>query len=138
MVNKSSTYLLVETPEILMQKGLQKSTGIGNKALGTSMNSVDTKVYGLDLLEEWLVTPIEKGSEKMMLHTIKSPALLRELMSFKPDKNFDRISALLVMLILREDKRRIVKKVKEKIKSALDDDFFKDTWDDQVHNNLLY
>jgi hypothetical protein len=102
------------------------------------MNSVDTKVYGLDLLEEWLVTPIEKGSEKMMLHTIKSPALLRELMSFKPDKNFDRISALLVMLILREDKRRIVKKVKEKIKSALDDDFFKDTWDDQVHNNLLY
>lgn len=132
MYNKASVYLLVETPEILIQKDMQKSRGVGNKALGTNVGNIDVKSYGIDLILQWLVEKAynqpEGESWLLNLHTIKSPALLREFMSFKPDGNFDRISALITLLILREDKRRIVSTQKKKMRTMLDDDFFKNTW----------
>lgn len=136
MMNKASLHLLVETPEILLQKDYQKSRGVGNKSLGTNMNT-DVKAWGIELILAWLVdkVPDDDTGEKMMLHTIKSPALLKELMLFNPDGNFDRVSALMTLLILREDKRRFVTKIKQKTKSVLQDDFFKRTWN---NNKVRY
>ena len=128
MYNKASLHLLVETPEILLQKDMQKSRGVGNKSLGTNVGNVDIKSYGLELILQWLSEPSYNNPEVTNVHTIKSPALLKEFMSFKPDGNFDRISALITLFILREDKRRIVVSQKKKVNSALDDDFFKKTW----------
>jgi hypothetical protein len=127
MYNKASLHLLVETPEILMQKDMQKSRGAGNKALGTNVNT-DVKSFGLELILQWLTDKNYNNPDIMNLHTIKSPALLKELISFKPDGNFDRISALIMLLILREDKRRIAVVNKKRSKTMLDDDFFKNTW----------
>lgn len=130
MHNKASSYLLVETPDILMQKDMQKSRGIGNKSLGTNAN-IDVISFGLELILQWLTEQAYGMPDGVMnLHTIKSPALLKEFMSFKPDDNFDRISALIMLFILREEKRRIVIKHKKKSKTTLDDDFFKKTWND--------
>lgn len=129
MMNKASLYLLVPTPEVLLQKDMQKSTGIGNKSLGTNMNT-DIKAFGIELIQAWLDEKVEgdEGSEKTRSYTISSPALLRELMLFNVDGNFDRIMALITVLILREDKRRFVVKAQKKSKSVLDDPFFRRTW----------
>jgi hypothetical protein len=130
LYNKASLYLLVETPEILIQKDMQKSRGVGNKALGTNVGNTDIKAWGLELILQWLLEPaFEMPDGVLNLHTIKSPALLKEFILYNPDGNYDRISALITLMILREDKRRFVVSKEKKRRTVLDDDFFKKTWD---------
>lgn len=138
MLNKASLYLLLETPEILIQKNIQKSRGIGNKSLGTNTN-LDVISWGLELLVQWLDERVKDGnedSEMTILQTIKSPALLKEFMSFKPGGNFDRISALILLMITFEDKRRFIINLKKKINKAADDEFFNKGWVENKKNIL--
>lgn len=133
LYNKACLYLLVETPEILLQKDVQKSRGVGNKSLGTNANT-DVITLGLDYILQWLTEQAENHPVGVMnLHTIKSPALLREFLSFKPSGNFDRISALVMLFILREDKRRIVTDIKKRHARVLDDPFFTDRYENNKY-----
>jgi len=130
MMNRASLYLLMETPEILLQKDMQKSRGVGNKSLGTNATA-EVVSWGLELAVQWLQERVEnqsEGSQLTILQTIKSPALLKEFMSFKPGGNFDRISALIMLLIAFEDKRRFVTSIKKRINTAADDEFFSKHW----------
>ena len=132
MYNKAALYLLVETPEILLQKDVQKSRGVGNKSLGTNTNA-DVISLGIDYILQWLSEQAYNHPVGVMnLHTIKSPALLREFLSYKPGGNFDRISSLILLFILREDRRRIVVDAKKRRAGALSDPFFND---DRWNNN---
>lgn len=69
--------------------------------------------YGRMLLRNWLIKPVTVtqiigGEEKEVsvpnLFTLKDRALIRELIDFNPEGNFDRISSHIMLMLLREDK----------------------------------
>ena len=100
---------------------------MGNKRKGTHA-STPVNAYGLRLILDWLITPAYgegEESEILNLHMIRNEGLLRELMSFNSTGNFDRVSALIMLMILREERVKYVeRRQKEKVASLLDDEFF--------------
>jgi len=115
--NKASTHLLLPVPDILKEQNFVKSVGIGNKSLGVNMSSDRMKLMAIELLKEWLAKKAysEDGddeSEKQNMHTLRSPALLKELIAFTMDANCDRVSALLILMILIADKKRAFEQIK--------------------------
>lgn len=116
--NKASTHLLLPVPEILKEQNFVKSVGIGNKSLGVNMSSDKMKLMAIELLKEWLAKKAytesgEEESEKQNMHILRSPALLKELIAFTMSTNCDRVSALLVLMILIADKKRAFEQIKQ-------------------------
>jgi len=110
---KNSVHLLADTPEYLLDKQLIKAIGYGNTRKGVN-TTVPIKNYGFGLIRDWLlkpVTTIEKNSEGedeevtiSNLYRIRNRALLKELILWNPDINVDRIMALCMLMIYREEK----------------------------------
>tara|TARA_R110002153_G_scaffold6071_1_gene27818 strand:+ start:11577 stop:13919 length:2343 start_codon:yes stop_codon:yes gene_type:complete len=125
--NKNSVHLLCDTPESLKDVADISISKVGNKRKGTTA-SAPVNAYGLRLILDWLMTPAygAENQEILNLHTIKSPGLLLELISYNEDGNFDRVSGMIMLMILREDKLKYAfKKQQAKVETLLeDDDFF--------------
>lgn len=110
--NTNSLNLLCETPEILRDQMNVTISKIGNKRFGTPASKA-VNVYGLNLIKKWLLSPSlhqpEAQNENdivevvLNLHRIRSKPLLEELIAWHTDGNFDRVSALGMLLIYRED-----------------------------------
>ena len=110
---RSSLHLLADTPEYLVDKQLIKGIGYGNTKKGVT-TTVPIKDYGFRLIRDWLlksVPKLEKDGEgndvEVMipnLYNIRSRALLKELILFNPFINVDRIMALCMVMIYREEK----------------------------------
>ena len=105
-------YLLTDVLNFLKDKQMIKMVGYGNSAKGTVATSAINS-YALELIRRWLVKPIPvikevDGEEKEVsipnLYHIQSRALLQELISFNSEGNFDRVSSLGMLMLLREDK----------------------------------
>ena len=86
--------------------------GIGNKSRG-AIATPAINAFGRNLLRSWLLRPtiitiVEDGQEKEVsvprLYTIRNRALLKELINYNTEGNFDRISAMGMLMLLREDK----------------------------------
>jgi hypothetical protein len=111
----NSTYLLTDVLEILVDKQMMKPGGVGNTAKGTNAsNSING--WARQLLVKYLTTPqktivVEGGEEKEVirhnLDFIKNKALLLEMAQWNPFKNFDRVSAMGMLMLLREDRLRL-------------------------------
>lgn len=108
---RNSTYILTEVLEFLKDKQLMKD-GIGNKARGT-IASAAINSFGRSLLRAWLlksipVNQVVDGQEVQVqvsnLYTLRSRALIKELINFNQEGNFDRISAMGMLMLLREDR----------------------------------
>lgn len=125
-LNKNSLHLLCETPESLSDKSLVKVSSIGNKSKGTRMNNTLIS-YGLEELLGYLEKQAyDKPEGVRNMDTIKSPALLRELIGYSPDINCDRISALLLLMIMRADRERITQMTHNReVKSKTSDPIWK-------------
>ena len=104
-------YLLTEVLDFLKDKQIMKE-GIGNKSRGTIATPA-INAFGRNLLRSWLLRPtvitiVEDGQEKEVsvprLYTIRNRALLKELINYNTEGNFDRISAMGMLMLLREDK----------------------------------
>ena len=104
-------YLLTEVLDFLKDKQMMKE-GIGNKSRGTIATPA-INAFGRNLLRSWLLRPtvitiVEDGQEKETsvprLYTIRNRALLKELINYNTEGNFDRISAMGMLMLLREDK----------------------------------
>lgn len=125
--NKNSTHLLCDTPESLRDVADITISKVGNKRKGTTMVT-PVRVYGLRLLAKWLIKPAygeDEDSNVLNLHKIESIGLLKELINFNYKRNADRISAMIILMILREDKLKYIETRKNKtIKSLGEDDFF--------------
>jgi hypothetical protein len=112
----NSTYLLTDVLEILVDKQMMKPGGVGNTAKGTNAsNSING--WGRQLIAKYLLTPqtivvAEEGEEKEVkkrnLDFIRNKALLIELSQWNPFGNFDRVSAMGMLMLLREDKLRLM------------------------------
>ena len=110
---KNCTYMLADTPDYLRDRQLITSVGYGNKSKGVRAITPIIKV-GFNMIKDWLlkpVTKIEKDAEgneiEVMvsnLHFIRNRALLKELILWNPYGNYDRIMALVQMMLYREEK----------------------------------
>lgn len=124
---KNSTHLLCDTPESLRDVADITISKVGNKRKGTYASG-PINAYGLRLILDWLLTPAygeNEDSERLNLHTIHNEGLIRELMSFNSDGNFDRVSAMIMVMIIKEERVKYAqRKQMEKVKTLLDDEFF--------------
>nr|DAY45720.1 MAG TPA: Terminase large subunit [Crassvirales sp.] len=108
---RNSLYLLTDVLEFLKEKQLAKE-GIGNKAKGTQA-SAPINAYGRNRLRSWLLSPvpviqkIDNEDKEILvprLFTLRNRALIKELIGYNTEGNFDRVSAMGMLMLLREDK----------------------------------
>lgn len=109
---KHCDYLLADQPDII-------SDIVGNSKVqrkkGCHMNK-QIKQWGEGLIKDWLND--EQAPGKKNLHNILSEPLLEELISYNDTGNFDRVMALMQVMIYREQLYNL--KVKEKKKENRD------------------
>lgn len=108
---RNSLYLLTDVLDFLKEKQMMKD-GIGNKSKGTNASPA-INAYARSRLRSWLLSPvpviqtIDGESKEVMvprLFTVRNRALLKELINYNSEGNFDRISAMGMLMLLREDK----------------------------------
>jgi len=124
--NKNSTHLLCDTPESLKDVANITISKIGNKRKGTFANA-HVNAHGLRLINSWLLTPAygeDENSEILNLHKIRSIGLLQELTNYNSTGNFDRVSALIMLMILRDEKVKYVDRKKQQASKTLAEDPF--------------
>lgn len=123
--NKNSLHLLVETPEILKDQNLLKGSTIGNKSLGTNTNDRIVN-WGLGLILSWLEEQAYDREDGVKnIETVLSPGLIKELIQYSKDLNTDRVSALIMLMILRQDTERATEIAKTRsVKSKSSDKFW--------------
>lgn len=106
------TYLLTDVLDFLKEKSLAKGGGYGNTAKGTTATA-PVNAYAKNLLRKWLLEPVtitqkidNEDTEISIsrLYTLKNKALIHELIGYNTEGNFDRISAMGMLMLLREDK----------------------------------
>ena len=137
-------YLLTDVLDFLKDKDMVKGSSYGNKAKGTNATAA-INAYARNLLRSWLLRPVPviqtidgEDQEVMIpnLYTLRSRALIKELILYNSEGNFDRISSMGMLMLLREDKMILYKgevsKSKEEDASASylgNDPFFKKNYD---------
>lgn len=101
-------YLLADTPEYLKDKDIIKNIGIGNNSKGVKATK-PVNDYSNRLIRDWLLKPVtiqssEDGEETTVfnLTRIRNRALIKELMLYNPDINVDRVRALGLLMLYRE------------------------------------
>lgn len=106
------THLLADTPEFLRDKQLVKYSAFGSNAKGVNASAAINN-YANTLLKDWLMMPIptitKEGDEEIEtnipnLYRLKNRALLEELINFTPEINVDRIRAMGMVMLYREEK----------------------------------
>lgn len=136
---RNSLYLLTDVLDFLKEKQMMKD-GYGNKSKGTNASPA-INAYARSRLRSWLLAPVPimqtiDGEEKEVmvprLFTVRNRALLKELINYNSEGNFDRISAMGMLMLLREDRMiryqgDVSKEKQEKANSSYDgnDPFFK-------------
>jgi hypothetical protein len=140
---KNSLWMMAESPQILKDQDLVKQVGHGNRSLGVNVSNDRIKLFGINLILKWLESPAYNEEDKKNLEKIRSVGLLNELISFSMDINADRVSALIVLMIYKEDLSNIIINNREKeIKSVSNDDFWGRAYPkfkkDKVYNRLNY
>lgn len=138
------THLLAETPEYLREKQLVKYSNFGSNRYGVNaIASINN--YANELIRDWLLKPQptviknEEGEEtEVMLPTlafVRNRALLDELINYTPEVNVDRIRALGMVMLYREEKVIQYQGDMSKAKSddigdeLANDDYFSDNFD---------
>ena len=106
------THLLADTPEYLRDKQMVKYSSFGSNQKGVNASAAINN-YANSLIREWLIKPVptiveEDGEQKMIetsnLFFIRNRALLEELIAYNPEINVDRIRALGMVMLYREEK----------------------------------
>lgn len=106
------THLLADTPEYLRDKQMIKYSAFGSNAKGINASAAINN-YANNLIRDWLLQPVptiikEGGEEKEVniprLYSLRNRALLEELISYTPELNVDRIRALGMVMLYRQEK----------------------------------
>lgn len=110
----NSLKYLLETPQFLKDQNIIKVSGtLGNSIYGVTA-TLPINNFADDRIKDWLMKPVtmvqkdESGDDIEVtmpnLYTLKSLALLKECSMYNPDINVDRIRALGMAMIAREEK----------------------------------
>jgi len=116
-------HLLAETPYQLRNADTFRMGTNTSKGINAS-NKVNQTAR--QFIKSWLLEKVSDRTEDRLLNRIYSSALLRELISWNPSGNFDRVSALGMLLWHDETMYREVEKREEEKKSFLENDYFAD------------
>ena len=111
MEKTRNTFRLADTPEYLRDRQLVKYSSFGSNAKGVNV-SANINNFANRLIKDWLLmkVPIEVKQEDghieiqevPKLYTLKTRALIEEAIQFNPDINVDRIRALGILMLYRE------------------------------------
>jgi len=110
--NNNCLHLLADTPEIIRDMNIGTISRIGNKSKGCN-SSKQLNAWARRLQAQWMVEQayvnedIEDDNNLMNLHRIRSIGYIKEAIQYNPDGNFDRVSAMGMLMILKEDRARI-------------------------------
>lgn len=109
---KRNVHLLAETPEYLRDKQLIKYSNVGSNAYGVNASSAINN-YANSLLRDWFNKLVQISIEKEdgtydqvsvpVIHTLKTRALIEEAIQFNPEINVDRIRAMGMVMIYRQE-----------------------------------
>lgn len=109
---KRSVHLLAETPEYLRDKQLIKYSNVGSNAYGVNASSAINN-YANSLLRDWFNKLVQIAIEKEdgtydqvsvpVIYTLKTRALIEEAIQFNPEINVDRIRAMGMVMIYRQE-----------------------------------
>ena len=144
----NSLFLLTDVLEFLKDKDMIKADSlVGNKLKGTGATA-PINGYAISLQRDWLLkttTDIQNIDGESVevevpnLYKLRNKALIQEYIAYNQEGNFDRISAMGMLMLLREDRMVLyggeVKKTKDisQDKDYLgNDDFFSKNFS---HNN---
>lgn len=106
------THLLADTPEFLRDKQLIKYSSFGSNAKGVNASAA-INAYANNLIRGWLMKPVTiiqnvDGEDVEVtvynLNFLRNRALIEELIAFNPEINVDRIRALGMVMLYREEK----------------------------------
>lgn len=134
----NATHLLAETPEYLVQRNMISSIGYGNKSVG--IRATTPIINGaFKMIQTWLRKPIvsietdAEGNNNEVtipnLYRIKNRALLKELVLWNPQGNFDRVMSLVQLMLYREEKMVLYHgdlRHTEEVSSGMEKDYY---WD---------
>ena len=142
-------HYLTDVLDFLKEKSMAKP-GYGNTAKGTTA-TLPVNALAKNLLRSWLLKPVTtivevdgepQEVQTYNLYSLKNRALIKELIGYNPLGNFDRISAMGMLMLLREDKLILYNGVVSREKSERNsssylgnDPFFKRNYDDR-HSKL--
>ena len=147
----SCTHYLAETPEYLREKQLVKYSAFGSNKYGVNASPAIND-YANGLLRDWLLKPIpyihkDTNGEVIeetipLLYTIRNRALLEELAAYTPELNVDRIRAMGMVMLYRQEKvilyqGNISADRQEQANASYlgNDDFFKRNYDTRMYVN---
>ena len=147
----SCTHYLAETPEYLREKQLVKYSAFGSNKYGVNASPAIND-YANGLLRDWLLKPIpyihkDTNGEVIeetipLLYTIRNRALLEELAAYTPELNVDRIRAMGMVMLYRQEKVILYQgnmsadRQEQANASYLgNDDFFKRNYDTRMYVN---
>lgn len=139
-------HYLTDVLDFLREKNMARP-GYGNTAKGTTATA-PVNAFAKNLLRSWLLKPVTtvievdgepQETEVYNLYQLRSRALIKELIGYNPLGNFDRISAMGMLMLLREDKLILYNGVVSREKSERNsssylgnDPFFKRNYDDRL------
>jgi hypothetical protein len=137
--HRNALSLLADNPQILKDMELVKATNLyGNKSKGTN-SGVKINAWGRRLQADWMLEPAydEAKSGLLNLHKIRSVGYLKEAIGWNEDGNFDRVSAMGMLMILREEYKKYKLQVSEnmlgnKINNLSVDPFFTNNYNNKA------
>ena len=139
----NSLYLLAPNLEFLKDRDKVKGENYGNTAYGVNAGTF-VNDFARERLNNWFRKPVKRvviqnGQEvevtKMNLYYCRSRALLQEASQWNPDGNFDRVSAMGMLMLYREEmlikcggNPQAAEKKKESNTQQEKDDYFDRNW----------
>ena len=108
----NSLYLLTDALEFLRDKELSKTNLFGNNLKGTTATE-GINSYARTILRNWLLQPVSMVQRLQddeievnvpRLFTLRNRALIEELISYNDVGNFDRVSSMMMLMLLREER----------------------------------
>ena len=145
--NNHALHLLADSPEILRDMDIVKANLFGNRAKGTRTTK-DVIKLGKTLQRTWMLTPYEEerydddtGKTTTMtipnLRRIRSIGYIKECIAWNPDINTDRVSAMDMVMILREDRAKYTTKFEEQELQDTDNFYHNDEFLDLNWQNAM-
>jgi hypothetical protein len=138
-------HILATTPKQIIEKAIKDPTL--KYDVGIPMTT-PLKEYALRLTQQWLLDEKKKYKEQLLdgtereitvrnLNTLKDDLLIEELIQYNSKGNFDRVSALLLLMLWLEQDKELVIKESEDIVKKTSLDFYKDLHNNRLKNKVL-
>lgn len=132
--NKNCLHLLADTPSHLRDSHSYKAAINSNATKGTR-GTLGVNNEGLKLQRSWMLTKwndiTSEGEEKDVINLRRIPSLayLEELEGHNQEGNFDRISAMGMLMLYRKELGNIVAQAEEEEHYYEEDDFIRNNFD---------